>query len=259
MAAVAQRRELPRRGAAAKALATSLRKFVAPAPKLPGIARKPAAAAAAAPPVAAPPVAAPAVAAAPVAAPAVVAVPPVAVPPAVVPSAARHIEQLSTLLASLETTQTVRPLTPLELENHDAARWFVIQLALADQAFDPNTVPNLDIFSEYRLYSVAGIDQGRVMYALRLGFFAEEISAGAVAGYLAVYFDKPIVKRVSAAERERFVDERLEARKDIGATGRHAVIEITSERVVRENRNAVAMQETSNQPIEPRTVTRKRK
>ncbi len=238
LAAVAQRRELPRRGAAAKALATSLRKFVAPAPNLPGIARKPAAAAAAAPLVAAPPVAA---------------------QPAVVPSAARHIEQLSTLLASLETTQTVRPLTPLELENHDAARWFVIQLALADQAFDPNTVPNLDIFSEYRLYSVAGIDQGRLMHALRLGFFTEEISAGAVAGYLAVYFDKPTVKRVSAAERGRFVDERLEARKDIGATGRHAVIEITSERVVRENRNAVAMHETSNQPVEPRTVTRKRK
>ncbi len=162
-------------------------------------------------------------------------------------------------MASLETTQTVRPLTPLELEDRDAARWFVIQLALADQAFDPNAVPNLDLFSEYRLYSVAGLDQGRVMHALRLGFFSEEISAGAVAGYLGVYFDKPTVKRVSAAERERFADERLEARKDIGATGRHAVIEITNERVVRESRSAFAMQETSNQSIQPRTVTRKRR
>lgn len=162
-------------------------------------------------------------------------------------------------MASLETTQTVRPLTPLELEDHDAARWFVIQLSLADQAFDPNMVPNLDIFSEYRLYSVAGLDQGRVMHALRLGFFSEEISAGAVAGYLGVFFDKPTVKRVSAAERDRFADERLEARKDIGATGRHAVIEITSERVVRESRSSVAMQETSNQTVDPRTVTRKRK
>ncbi len=188
-----------------------------------------------------------------------IAAPPVATAPVAVPPAARHIEQLSTLLASLETTQTVRPLTPLELEDHDAARWFVIQLSLADQAFDPNMVPNLDIFSEYRLYSVAGLDQGRVMHALRLGFFSEEISAGAVAGYLGVFFDKPTVKRVSAAERDRFADERLEARKDIGATGRHAVIEITSERVVRESRSSVAMQETSNQTIDPRTVTRKRK
>ncbi len=262
MAAVAQRRELPRRGAAAKTFTLSLPKLFAPAPKAPGVARKPAAAAAA-PPVAEPPVAAAPAAAAPVA-PVPIAVPPVAaapvaVPPVDVPSAARHIEQLSTLLASLETTQTVRPLTPLELEDRDAARWFVIQLALADQAFDPNAVPNLDLFSEYRLYSVAGPDQGRVMHALRLGFFSEEISAGAVAGYLGVYFDKPTVKRVSAAERERFADERLEARKDIGATGRHAVIEITNERVVRESRSAFAMQETSNQPIQPRTVTRKRR
>ncbi len=277
IAAVAQRRELPRRGAATKAFAMSLPKLFTAAPKGRGTAPKPTAAAGAAraaspravtPPVEAAPVATTAAAAspvatAPVAAPppasAPVAVPPVASAPVAVPPAARHIEQLSTLLASLETTQTVRPLTPLELEDRDAARWFVIQLSLADQAFDPNAVPNLDIFSEYRLYSVAGLDQGRVMHALRLGFFSEEISAGAVASYLGVYFDNPIVKRVSAAERDRFADERLEARKDIGATGRHAVIEITSERVVRESRSSVAMQETSNQPMEARAVPRKRK
>jgi len=254
MAAVALPRELPGQGAASKASAMSLPNFAAPDPKAPGVAPKLAAAAFAAPPAAAPPAAAPSALAPPATAPLAAAAPSVAAP-----SAARHIEQLSTLLASLETTQTVRPLTPLEMEDHDAARWFVIQLSLADQAIDPNTVPNLDIFSVYRLYSVAGLDQGRVMHALRLGFFSEEVAAGAVAGYLAVYFDKPIVKRVSAAERERFADQRLDACKDIGATGKHAVIEITSERVVRENRNVVAMQETSNQPIRPRTITRKRR
>ncbi len=277
IAAVAQRRELPRRGAATKAFAMSLPKLFTAAPKGRGTAPKPTAAAGAAhaalpravtPPVEAAPVVTTAAAASPVAttpiaapppASALVAVPPVASAPVAVPPAALHIEQLSTLLASLETTQTVRPLTPLELEDRDAARWFVIQLSLADQAFDPNAVPNLDIFSEYRLYSVAGLDQGRVMHALRLGFFSEEISAGAVASYLGVYFDEPIIKRVSAAERDRFADERLEARKDIGATGRHAVIEITSERVVRESRSSVAMQETSNQPMEARAVPRKRK
>jgi len=109
-------------------------------------------------------------------------------------------------------------------------------LSLADQAFDPDTVPNLDIFSEYRLYSVAGIDQGQIMHALRLGFFGEEGAAVAVASYLAEYYDKPTVKRVSAAERDRFSDQVVEARKDIGATGRHTVIEITDELVVRKNR-----------------------
>ena len=91
----------------------------------------------------------------------------------------------------LETTQTVRALTPLELEDEEAMRWFVIELALAEDAIDPDTVPNLDIFSVYRLYAVAGLDQGRIMHALRLGFFGEELAAAAVASYLSAYYDKP--------------------------------------------------------------------
>jgi len=136
----------------------------------------------------------------------------------------------------LETTQTVRALTAVELEDDVSARWFVIQLSMSEEAFESETVPNLDIFSVYRLYCVAGIDQGRIVHTLRLGFFSEEIAAQAVASYLAEYYDKPSVKRVSAAERHRFADERFEPRKDIGATGKHAVIEITDERYIRERR-----------------------
>jgi hypothetical protein len=150
--------------------------------------------------------------------------------------AVRQVKELDEPLESLESTQTMRALTPTELEDNEASRWFVIQLALADEAFDPDAVPNLDIFSEYRLYSVAGIDQGRIVHALRLGFFREEIGAVAVTSYLAAYWDKPTIKRVSLAERERFADQRVEARKDIGATGRHAVIEITDELVARRRR-----------------------
>jgi SPOR domain len=150
--------------------------------------------------------------------------------------AVRQVKKLDEPLESLESTQTMRALTPTELEDNEASRWFVIQLALADEAFDPDAVPNLDIFSEYRLYSVAGIDQGRIVHALRLGFFREEIGAVAVTSYLAAYWDEPTIKRVSLAERERFADQRVEARKDIGATGRHAVIEITDELVARRRR-----------------------
>jgi hypothetical protein len=146
-------------------------------------------------------------------------------------------EQPSKRVPSLDATQTVRALTQLELEDSSASRWFAIQLSLAEDAFDPDTLPNLDIFSVYRLYSVAGIDQGRIMHALRLGFFTEEISAGAVASYLAAFYDKPTIKRVSSAERERFAEQSLEPRKDVGATGKHAAIEITSERFVREKRS----------------------
>jgi hypothetical protein len=137
-----------------------------------------------------------------------------------------------------DTTQTLRPLTPKELEDASALRWFVIQLSCAEEAFDPEALPNLDIFSEYRLYSVASLDQGKLVHALRVGFFSEESHAKAVAGYLATFYDDPTVKRVSTAERTRFAQHRVEARKDIGATGNHAVIEITDERVIRPKRSS---------------------
>ena len=165
--------------------------------------------------------------------------------------APREVKKLDEPLESLESTQTMRALTPTELEDNEASRWFVIQLAAADHAFDPDAVPNLDIFSEYRLYSVAGQDEGRVVHSLRLGFFREEIGAVAVASYLAAYWDKPTIKRVSVAERERFADQRVEARKDVGATGRHAVIEITDELVARRRRSSKssASWKPSNRPI----------
>jgi len=145
-------------------------------------------------------------------------------------------EQPSQRAINLESTQTIRALTQLELEDDQASRWFAIQLSLAEDPFDPETLPNLDIFSVYRLYSVAGIDNGRIVHALRLGFFTEQIAASAVASYLAAYYDNPAIKRVSAAERERFADQSLQARKDVGATGKQAEIEITNERYIREKR-----------------------
>jgi hypothetical protein len=165
--------------------------------------------------------------------------------------AAREVKKLDKPLESLESTQTIRALTPSELEDIAASRWFVIQLALADHAFDPDAVPNLDIFGEYRLYSVAGLDQGRVVHALRLGFFREEIGAVAVASYLAAYWEKPTIRRVSVAERERFADQRVEARKDVGATGKHAVIEITDDLVVRRRQTSQSSvsAKLSNQPL----------
>jgi hypothetical protein len=152
-------------------------------------------------------------------------------------SAPRQAEHVDQCLPSLETTQTVRAITQVELEDDHALRWYVIQLSSAQEAFDPDTVPNLDIFSVYRLYSVAGIDQGRIVHALRLGFFREEAAASAVASYLAAFYEKPTIKRVSAAERQRFAEQPLEPRKDMGATGKQAVIEITDERFVRRRRS----------------------
>jgi hypothetical protein len=158
--------------------------------------------------------------------------------PAAKPSSRSSDAPAGTPAPSLESTQTLRPLTPLELGEHEATRWFVVQLATSEDAFDPDALPHLDIFSLYRLYTVIGMDQGRLVHALRLGFFGEEAGARAVAGYLAAYYDEPLVKRVSVAERDRFAEQRVEARKDVGATGRHLAIEITDELVVRGRRSS---------------------
>ena len=180
---------------------------------------------------------------APVPAPASVSAPTPVIARAPVPAPAPALRQAvppGNRVPSLESTQTIRALTQLELEDDQASRWFAIQLSLAEEPFDPETLPNLDIFSVYRLYSVAGIDKGRIVHALRLGFFTEQIAAGAVASYLAAFYDNPAIKRVSAAERERFADQSLQARKDVGATGKQAEIEITDERYVREKRTGQA-------------------
>jgi hypothetical protein len=146
---------------------------------------------------------------------------PSAPPPTIAPQPARRPAPV------VDSTQTIRALTALELSDDEVSRWFVIQLMLSEQPIDPSEVPNLDIFVEYRLYSVAGIDQDGIRHALRLGFFSSESAAQAVAGYIGTFFDSPCVKRISIAEHDRFEEGRLEAGKDVGATGVHAVIELS--------------------------------
>jgi hypothetical protein len=128
--------------------------------------------------------------------------------------------------ARIDRTETVRALTHLELEDEQSSRWFAIQLASSENEFDPHDVPDLSIFAEYRLYAVTELDQDRPLHALRLGFFSSETAAAAVAGYLAAYFDAPLIKRVSLAEHDRFEERRVTARKDVGATDGHVAIEL---------------------------------
>ena len=133
-------------------------------------------------------------------------------PPCIAPSASAQAGA-----PLMDSTQTVRTLTPLELEDGEASRWFAIQLMLRDEPIDTEQVPSLGIFAEYRLYSVTGLEQDRVRHVLRVGFFSSELAAQAVAGYLVGYFDSPVVKRVSNAERERFADTAVAGRKSVGA------------------------------------------
>lgn len=164
----------------------------------PAAAPKPAAAKPAAPPVAkkaeapAKPVAPPVVnkAAKPV---------PKQVPPALV-------RDTSNAHPNLDSTQTIRALTSEELNDNAQDKWFAIQLAASEQPVNLDTMPHLDIFEAYRLYSVATAGSGKIVHSLRLGFFKEAVSAEAVSGYLKTFFASPSVLRISVAEQTRFKD-----------------------------------------------------
>jgi hypothetical protein len=109
-------------------------------------------------------------------------------------------------LPDLDSTQTIRALTSAELNDDAQEKWFAIQLAASEAAVNLDTMPHLDIFEAYRLYSVATAGSGKIVHSLRLGFFKEAVSAEAVSGYLKTFFSSPTVVRISVAEHARFKD-----------------------------------------------------
>jgi hypothetical protein len=139
-------------------------------------------------------------------------------------------------LRTIDSTQTVRALTALELEGLEFSKWFSIQLVESSEAINADEVPDLDIFDEYRLYCVRASDEEPNLHILRVGFFSSEVAAQAVASYLAAYFPAPKLKRISVAERERFAEGLVAARKDVGASGRRTDVEVVSPRSLPEPR-----------------------
>ena len=110
------------------------------------------------------------------------------------------------MIPVLDSTQTIRTLSPAELNDENQPKWFAVQLAISEQPVNLDTMPRLDIFAAYCLYSVAVMEEGSIRHALRLGFFKEEMSADAVSGYLKTFFPTPKILRISAAEHKRFAD-----------------------------------------------------
>jgi len=84
-----------------------------------------------------------------------------------------------------------------------AAPFYAVQLLWAVQPIDMERVPQLAIFGAYRLYGAEGNRDGRRWYGLRLGFFADSVSAQQVANYVRSEFSSVSVVPVSAGERER--------------------------------------------------------
>jgi hypothetical protein len=130
-----------------------------------------------------------------------------------------------------DSTQTLRALTAVELEDESQEKWFAIELAVSDQPVNLDAMPHLDIFDAYRVYSVANAANGKITHSLRLGFFKEAVSAEAVAGYLKTFFAAPNVIRVSIAEHTRFKDAMV--RKRPASYGAPNVIELADARATR--------------------------
>jgi hypothetical protein len=114
--------------------------------------------------------------------------------------------QQASIIPTLDSTQTIRTLTKTEIEDANAPKWYVVQLAVSDQPANLETMPRLDIFEAYRLYSIARMEGTIIKHTLRLGFFKEQVSAEAVMGYLKTFFGEPRIERVSDAEQKRFID-----------------------------------------------------
>lgn len=132
----------------------------------------------------------------------------------------------------LDSTQTIRALTAEELNDEGTEKWFAIQLAVSEQPVNLETMPHLDIFEAYRLYSVATAGSGKITHSLRLGFFKEAVSAEAVAGYLKTFFSSPTVLRISVAEHARFKDATL-PKRPAPVENKQNVIELETARSAR--------------------------
>ena len=129
---------------------------------------------------------------------------------------------------AVDSTQTVRALSLPEQTDEQSPKIFAIQLALSSREIRAESVPNLAIFDEYRLYATLSEATGRVVHTLRLGFFSDDVAAQAVTYYLRSFFESAAVIRVSEAERARFAERRMKGRKDGGDSGEHVKIELSS-------------------------------
>lgn len=108
----------------------------------------------------------------------------------------------------LDSTLTIRALTRAEAEDPSRPKWFVVQLTSSEQPFNLDTMPKLDIFVAYNLYSVALMENSTIRHALRLGFFREQVAAEAVMGYLKTFFASASISQVSGSEHDRFADSK---------------------------------------------------
>ena len=87
---------------------------------------------------------------------------------------------------------------------------FSVQLNWSVQPVDLASVPSHPIFRSYTLYATEQHRDGRSWYSLRLGFFADAISAKQVALYVRTNFDSVAVVPISEQEHARAIGSRID-------------------------------------------------
>jgi len=97
-----------------------------------------------------------------------------------------------------------RPLTPpLEEPAARQAQHYAVQLIWSRGAIDLSKIPSLAIFNGYLLYAVETEPGARRFFGVRLGFYADALSARLVAQYVRSEFKGVAVVPVSAREMSR--------------------------------------------------------
>jgi hypothetical protein len=128
----------------------------------------------------------------------------------------------------IDSTLTVRALTPLDHAADEASKWFAIELSATPAPIKAESLPAQPLLTAFQLYSVPDRQSARVVHSLRLGFFSQAHAAECVAAQLASTFHTRRVTRVSMAEYERFKDFNLTANRLKRVDERHQVIELST-------------------------------
>jgi len=92
---------------------------------------------------------------------------------------------------------------------------FAVQLRWSAQPIDLKSVPRDPIFSSYMLYTIRSRRSGREWFELRLGFFADAISAKQVAHYMRSDYDSAAVVPVNPKEKAA-LEAGMSAAKAVG-------------------------------------------
>jgi hypothetical protein len=92
---------------------------------------------------------------------------------------------------------------------------FAVQLRWSAQPIDLNSTPRDPIFRSYTLYTIRSRRNGREWFELRLGFFADAISAKQVAHYMQSEYDSAAVVPVNPKEKAA-LDASMSAARAVG-------------------------------------------